>query len=74
MEPGSAPVAPTVSYTAYYLPGGHIFPLLQDARSCHNLPLHTGCHLAVKSKVNSQKANIGKYQLGNSLFFVGTQM
>lgn len=31
--------------TASTLPGGHIFPLWQDARSCRNLPQHTGCHL-----------------------------
>ncbi len=33
---------------AYSLPGGHISPLLRDVRSCHNLPLHTSCHLEGK--------------------------
>lgn len=34
--------------TATTLPGGRIFPLWQDARSCRNLPQHTGGHLGGK--------------------------
>lgn len=34
-----------INSTAQNLPGGHISPLLRGVRSCHNLPLHTSCHL-----------------------------
>lgn len=54
LDPGNTQGALMMKVTAYNLPGGHIFPRLQDARSCHNLPRHISYHLAISKQLENK--------------------